>query len=46
MRFTRIKAATKSNKVEAMRNEESRSKNTKVIYVTIGVSLLSFPKWV
>ncbi|NWT14410.1 ATAD5 protein, partial [Vireo altiloquus] len=30
MRFTRIKAATKSNKAEAMRNEESRSKNTKI----------------
>ncbi|NXI05629.1 ATAD5 protein, partial [Pachycephala philippinensis] len=30
MRFTRIKAATKSNKTEAMRNEESRSKNTKI----------------
>ncbi|NXB28641.1 ATAD5 protein, partial [Eulacestoma nigropectus] len=30
MRFTRIKAATKSNKAEAMRNEESRSKNTKM----------------
>ncbi|NWH35230.1 ATAD5 protein, partial [Chloropsis hardwickii] len=29
MRFTRIKAATKSNKAEAMRNEESHSKNTK-----------------
>ncbi|NXY66895.1 ATAD5 protein, partial [Callaeas wilsoni] len=30
MRFTRIKAATKSNKAEAMKNEESRSKNTKL----------------
>ncbi|NXO11093.1 ATAD5 protein, partial [Oriolus oriolus] len=30
MRFTRIKAATKSHKAEAMRNEESRSKNTKI----------------
>ncbi|XP_048179938.1 ATPase family AAA domain-containing protein 5 isoform X1 [Corvus hawaiiensis] len=30
MRFTRIKATTKSNKVEAMRKEESRSKNTKI----------------
>ncbi|NXB06527.1 ATAD5 protein, partial [Cnemophilus loriae] len=30
MRFTRIKAATKSNKAEAMKNEESRSKNTKI----------------
>ncbi|NWV47652.1 ATAD5 protein, partial [Daphoenositta chrysoptera] len=30
MRFTRIKAATKSNKAEATRNEESRSKNTKI----------------
>ncbi|NXS31747.1 ATAD5 protein, partial [Pomatostomus ruficeps] len=30
MRFTRIKAATKSNKAERMKNEESRSKNTKV----------------
>ncbi|NXQ26670.1 ATAD5 protein, partial [Alaudala cheleensis] len=29
MRFTRIKAATKSNKAEAMKNEESHSKNTK-----------------
>ncbi|NWW32922.1 ATAD5 protein, partial [Panurus biarmicus] len=30
MRFTRIKAATKSNKAEAMKNEESHSKTTKV----------------
>ncbi|NXS86298.1 ATAD5 protein, partial [Erpornis zantholeuca] len=30
MRFTRIQAATKSNKNEAMRNEECRSKNTKI----------------
>ncbi|OWK58291.1 ATPase family AAA domain-containing protein 5 [Lonchura striata] len=30
MRFTRIKAATKSNKAEAMKNEESHSKNTKI----------------
>ncbi|NWV85488.1 ATAD5 protein, partial [Dasyornis broadbenti] len=30
MRFTRINAATKSNKAEAMKNEESRSKNTKI----------------
>ncbi|NWW05970.1 ATAD5 protein, partial [Oreocharis arfaki] len=30
MRFTRIKAAAKSNKAEAMRNEESCSKNTKL----------------
>ncbi|NWT70501.1 ATAD5 protein, partial [Prunella himalayana] len=30
MRFTRIKAATKSNKAEAMNNEESHSKNTKI----------------
>ncbi|NXL77130.1 ATAD5 protein, partial [Leptocoma aspasia] len=30
MRFTRIKAATKSNKSEAMKNEESHSKNTKM----------------
>ncbi|NXY02955.1 ATAD5 protein, partial [Pteruthius melanotis] len=30
MRFTRIKAATKSNKAEAMRNEEFCSKNTKI----------------
>ncbi|XP_068065795.1 ATPase family AAA domain-containing protein 5 [Anomalospiza imberbis] len=30
MRFTRIKAATKSNKAEAMKNEESHSKNTKM----------------
>ncbi|NXA85641.1 ATAD5 protein, partial [Melanocharis versteri] len=29
MRFTRIAAATKSNKAEAMKNEESRFKNTK-----------------
>ncbi|NXM90798.1 ATAD5 protein, partial [Oenanthe oenanthe] len=29
MRFTRIKAATKSNKAEAMKNEESHSGNTK-----------------
>lgn len=40
MRFTRIKAATKSNKAEAMKNEEYHSKNTKVIYVTIGFSIL------
>ncbi|NWR44761.1 ATAD5 protein, partial [Regulus satrapa] len=30
MRFTRIKAAAKSNKAEAMKNEESHSKNTKI----------------
>ncbi|NXU33443.1 ATAD5 protein, partial [Drymodes brunneopygia] len=30
MRFTRIKAGTKSNKAEAMKNEESRSKSTKI----------------
>ncbi|NWZ98679.1 ATAD5 protein, partial [Nesospiza acunhae] len=30
MRFTRIKAATKSNKAEAVKNEESHSKNTKI----------------
>ncbi|NXF20643.1 ATAD5 protein, partial [Rhodinocichla rosea] len=30
MRFTRIKAATKSNKAEAVENEESHSKNTKI----------------
>ncbi|NWV14401.1 ATAD5 protein, partial [Ptilonorhynchus violaceus] len=30
MRFTRINAATKSNKAEAMKNEEFRSKNTKI----------------
>ncbi|NXC10392.1 ATAD5 protein, partial [Orthonyx spaldingii] len=30
MRFTRIKGATKSNKAEAMKNEESHSKNTKI----------------
>ncbi|NXQ12377.1 ATAD5 protein, partial [Peucedramus taeniatus] len=30
MRFTRIKAATKSNKTEAMKNEEFHSKNTKI----------------
>ncbi|NXN84905.1 ATAD5 protein, partial [Bombycilla garrulus] len=30
MRFTRIKAATKSNKAEAMKSEESHSKNTKI----------------
>ncbi|XP_039572365.1 ATPase family AAA domain-containing protein 5 [Passer montanus] len=30
MRFTRIKAATKSNKAEAMKNEEAHSKNTKI----------------
>ncbi|NWV28708.1 ATAD5 protein, partial [Origma solitaria] len=30
MRFTRINAATKSNKAEAAKNEESRSKNTKI----------------
>ncbi|NWR16623.1 ATAD5 protein, partial [Emberiza fucata] len=30
MRFTRIKAATKSNKAEAMKNEESHSKNSKI----------------
>ncbi|NXE34180.1 ATAD5 protein, partial [Ptilorrhoa leucosticta] len=29
MRFTRIKAATKSNKAEVMKNEESHLKNTK-----------------
>lgn len=46
MRFTRIKAGTKSNKAEAMKNEESHSGNTKVIYVTIGVSILAFSIWV
>ncbi|NWZ37016.1 ATAD5 protein, partial [Brachypodius atriceps] len=30
MRFTRITAATKSNKAEAMKNEESHSKSTKI----------------
>ncbi|NXV00470.1 ATAD5 protein, partial [Cettia cetti] len=30
MRFTRIKGATKSNKAEAMKNEESHSKSTKI----------------
>ncbi|NXL24006.1 ATAD5 protein, partial [Setophaga kirtlandii] len=30
MRFTRIKAATKSNKAEAVKNEESHSKNSKI----------------
>ncbi|NXO37854.1 ATAD5 protein, partial [Locustella ochotensis] len=30
MRFTRIEAATKSNKAEAMKNEESHSKSTKI----------------
>ncbi|NXU03418.1 ATAD5 protein, partial [Buphagus erythrorhynchus] len=30
MRFTRIKAATKSNKAETMKNEESHSGNTKI----------------
>ncbi|NXE62411.1 ATAD5 protein, partial [Calcarius ornatus] len=30
MRFTRIKAATKSNKAEAVNNEESHSKNSKI----------------
>ncbi|NXQ61949.1 ATAD5 protein, partial [Anthoscopus minutus] len=30
MRFTRIKAATKSNKAEAMKKEECHSKNTKI----------------
>uniref|UniRef100_A0A8C9NGV2 ATPase family AAA domain containing 5 n=1 Tax=Serinus canaria TaxID=9135 RepID=A0A8C9NGV2_SERCA len=30
MRFTRIRAATKSNKAEAVKNEESHSKNTKI----------------
>ncbi|NWH94210.1 ATAD5 protein, partial [Aegithalos caudatus] len=30
MRFTRIRAATKSNKAEAMKNEESHSKSTKI----------------
>ncbi|NXB50075.1 ATAD5 protein, partial [Leucopsar rothschildi] len=30
MRFTRIKAATKSNKAEAMKNEESHSGNIKI----------------
>ncbi|NWZ64138.1 ATAD5 protein, partial [Acrocephalus arundinaceus] len=30
MRFTRIQAATKSNKAEAMKNEESHSKSTKL----------------
>ncbi|NWI46588.1 ATAD5 protein, partial [Picathartes gymnocephalus] len=30
MRFTRIKAATKSNNAEARKNEESHSKNTKI----------------
>ncbi|NXP36741.1 ATAD5 protein, partial [Leiothrix lutea] len=30
MRFTRINAATKSNKAEAKKNEESRSKSTKI----------------
>ncbi|NXB67516.1 ATAD5 protein, partial [Struthidea cinerea] len=38
MRFTCIKAATKSNKVEAMRNEESRSKNTKINSTSKNVS--------
>ncbi|NWY24817.1 ATAD5 protein, partial [Pheucticus melanocephalus] len=30
MRFTRIKTATKSNKAEAVKNEESHSKHTKI----------------
>ncbi|KAM7001833.1 ATPase family AAA domain-containing protein 5 [Passerculus sandwichensis] len=30
MRFTRIRAATKSNKAEAVKNEESHSKNSKI----------------
>ncbi|NWU22209.1 ATAD5 protein, partial [Dyaphorophyia castanea] len=38
MRFTRIKAATKSNKAEAMRNEESRSKNTKISSASKNIS--------
>ncbi|NXM40180.1 ATAD5 protein, partial [Gymnorhina tibicen] len=38
MRFTRIKAATKSNKAEAMRNEESRSKNTKISSTSKNIS--------
>ncbi|NXH81805.1 ATAD5 protein, partial [Edolisoma coerulescens] len=38
MRFTRITAATKSNKAEAMRNEESRSKNTKINSTSKNVS--------
>ncbi|NWV97461.1 ATAD5 protein, partial [Machaerirhynchus nigripectus] len=38
MRFTRIKAATKSNKAEAMRNEESRYKNTKISSTSKNIS--------
>lgn len=41
MRFTRINATTKSNKAEAMKNEEFNSKNTKVMYVTVCVSVFS-----
>lgn len=39
MRFTRISATTKSSKAEAMKNEEFNSKNIKVIYVTVSVSV-------
>lgn len=35
MKFTRINATTKSNKAEALKNEEFNSKNMKVIYVTV-----------
>jgi len=41
MKFTRISATTKSNKDEAMKNEEFNSKNIKVIYVTACVSVFS-----
>lgn len=39
MRFTRINATAKSNKAEAMKNEEFNSKNIKVIYVPVCVSV-------
>lgn len=42
MRFTRINATIKSNKGEAMNNEELNSKNIKVIHVTACFSMLSF----
>ncbi|NXS20126.1 ATAD5 protein, partial [Mystacornis crossleyi] len=38
MRFTRIKGATKSNKAEAMRNEESCSKNTEISSTSKNIS--------
>ncbi|NXW57869.1 ATAD5 protein, partial [Eurystomus gularis] len=38
MRFTRINAATKSNKAEAMKNEEFNSKNTKISSASKNIS--------